>query len=108
MVESTYGGGMMAVHYFDSHGRWIAFRPSETSKHLFSPRGQWLGWLAWDGTDVCSATTGRYLGTIRGDRLLRKTSVPSRMTPMTQMTPMTPMTPMTRMGVSMPMGYSDI
>lgn len=62
----------MTVYYFDSRGSWVAFRTSDTEKNLFTPSGQWLGWLAWDNDDVCSVSTKRYLGTLVEDRLLRK------------------------------------
>jgi hypothetical protein len=98
-------GGPVAIHYFDSRGNWIAFRPNESSRHLFDPHGRWIGWLAWNDDDVCGAESHQYLGTLRGDRLLKKTSPRSRMAPMA---PMTPMTPMSRTGISSPIGYTDI
>lgn len=45
---------------FDSSGRWIAFR---SGSYVFSPAGDWIGWLPWSDDDVVS-DTGEYLGTI--------------------------------------------
>ena len=59
----------MEVQYlFNSKGDWIAFRKG---KHLFAPRGDWLGWFPW-GDDVAVDTYGEYLGTVYlGKRLYR-------------------------------------
>ncbi|MCV9996390.1 hypothetical protein OIU93_19140 [Paeniglutamicibacter sp. ZC-3] len=77
----------MVVYYFSSQGRWIAFRENETGKNLFGPRTEWLGWPVWDGQDVCGAATKSYLGTLVGDRLLRKASAPSRVAPFAPFAP---------------------
>jgi hypothetical protein len=83
----------MTVRYFDSRGRWIAFRPSKTDRNLFSPRGKWIGWLAWGDDDVCGVGTKRYLGTVVGDRLLSNVVPPPHPHPVTPSKPFIPFIP---------------
>lgn len=104
-------GNDMTVHYFDSRGRWIAFRTSEDDKNLFDTRSRWIGWLAWDNDDVCGVATKKYLGTLVGDRLLRRTAPPSYYTPYTPYTPYapyTPYTPYSKYSITMPSGFRDV
>ena len=67
---------MEIVHLFASDGRWIAwYRPG--LPYVWSVRNQWIGWFAWPadsevGTDLLDPSEN-YLGTVVGDRLLRRT-----------------------------------
>jgi hypothetical protein len=63
----------MTQHFFSKGGTWIAFRRSPDGKYLFDAHGKWVGWFPW-GDDDAVDTTGAYLGSIFGNRLLRKTS----------------------------------
>ena len=57
---------MYVQNLFDSSGNWIAFR---IEGFVYSPDGDWIGWLPWDDEDVFDSH-GRYLGTIfYGNRL---------------------------------------
>lgn len=101
----------MTLYYFDSQGRWIAFRTSESDTNVWSPTAEWVGWLAWGNGDVCSVKTQQYLGTFIGDRFLKLTSPPSYYTPYlpyTPYTPYTPYSPYAKSSIHIPHGYMDI
>ena len=70
----------MAVHLFNSSGENIAFIRNAGDKFLFDKAGKWIGWFPWDDDDAVTKE-GEYLGTIVGDRLLRRTSRPYRSNP---------------------------
>lgn len=63
----------MTSHLFDQSGNWIAFRRSENDKYLFNKSGNWIGWFPWGDSDAVTKD-GKYLGTVRGNRLLRRTT----------------------------------
>lgn len=67
----------MATFYFDSHGSPVAFRRNEKDKYLFDKRGHWIGWFPWEDDDVVDRR-GKYLGTVIGNRLLRRITQPYR------------------------------
>lgn len=85
----------MTTYYFDSRGKWIAFRTSPTDAYLYDKKGKWVGWFPWNDEDAVD-THGRYLGTLVGDRLLRKAHAPHRGYPGFAG------------GVGLPAGYSDL
>ena len=58
----------MTEYLHDSQGVWIAFRTGPTDRYLFNPDGDWIGWFPWSDTEAVTPE-GRYLGTVRGDRL---------------------------------------
>jgi hypothetical protein len=51
----------------------IAFRRSPDDRHLFDKSGKWIGWFP-RGDDEAVTTSGQYLGTMIGSRLLRRRS----------------------------------
>lgn len=66
------------AHLFDSGGRWIAwYRPG--LPYLWSAGNRWIGWFPWateHGTELRGDAVdpwGDYLGTVVGNRLLRRT-----------------------------------
>jgi hypothetical protein len=60
-------------YLFNSEGNWIAFRDGQ---FIFTPDGEWLGWLTPDGENVLDIT-GKYLGSIYPqDRFYRKLQEP--------------------------------
>ncbi|GAA2063614.1 MULTISPECIES: hypothetical protein [Leifsonia] len=67
----------MTVYLHDSQGVWIAFRSDLTSRDLFNPDGEWIGWFPWGDHDAVTPD-GDYLGTVRGDRLFARADVPYR------------------------------
>lgn len=101
----------MTLYDFDSKGRWVAFRTSESDKNLWTPQARWIGWLAWDGDVVCGVATKSYLGTLVGDRFLKKTPPPSHYTPYTpytRYTPYTPYSPYSKSAITIPSGYTEV
>lgn len=67
----------MIQFLFDSSGKAVAFRRSDTDQYVFDSRGNWIGWLPFDDLDVHTAR-GNYLGTIVGDRLFHLGQRPYR------------------------------
>lgn len=67
----------MLVFYFNRGGSPVAFRRSEDDTFLFDTGGRWIGWFPWRDADAVD-TTGTYLGTVVGDRLLSRVSQPYR------------------------------
>lgn len=61
----------MSVYLFDMDGGVIAFRRTWTDPFVFDTHGHWLGWFPWDDHDALDPH-GDYLGTIVGDRLVRR------------------------------------
>src|SRR5687767_6994830 len=60
-------------YLYNSAGEWIAFREG---RYVFSPNGQWIGWMPWDDCHVVTIQ-GQYLGTIvESDRLYRYVTRP--------------------------------
>jgi hypothetical protein len=67
----------MTVFLYDTGGHWIAFRTAADDRYLYNKSGQWIGWVPWDDADAVTKQ-GEYLGTVVGDRLLRRQSQPYR------------------------------
>ncbi|WP_431843147.1 hypothetical protein [Calidifontibacter indicus] len=67
----------MATFYFNLAGTPIAFRRSDDDRFLFNPQGHWIGWFPWGDDDVVNKQ-GEYLGTVVGNRLLRRDQQPYR------------------------------
>ncbi|ASN21640.1 hypothetical protein CGK93_19675 [Arthrobacter sp. YN] len=67
----------MAVFYFNTKGNPIAFRRSEKDRYLFDKNGNWIGWFPWGDNDAVDKE-GNYLGTVVGNRLLKRDSQPYR------------------------------
>lgn len=67
----------MADFLFDSSGDWIVWRRSTNDKFLFNDNGDAIGWFPWDDADAVDMD-GEYLGTVVGNRLLRKNYQPYR------------------------------
>ncbi|WP_158864130.1 hypothetical protein [Leifsonia sp. AG29] len=67
----------MTVYLHDSQGVWIAFRTDPQDRYLFNPDGDWIGWFPWNDEDAVTPD-GRYLGTIRGDRIFAERAHPYR------------------------------
>jgi len=66
------------VHFlFDTSGHAIAFRRSADDKFLWDKSGRWIGWFPWGDADAVDKE-GRYLGTVIGNRLLKRDSQPYR------------------------------
>lgn len=61
----------MTVHLFDSSGDFVAFRRTHDDRYLFDVDGNWIGWFPWGDADVVTED-GDYLGTVVGNRLLRR------------------------------------
>ena len=61
----------MTVYLFDLAGHAIAFRRSWDDPYVFDLDGRWIGWQPWQGNDVV-APDGHYLGSVVGDRLVRR------------------------------------
>ena len=61
----------MSLFLYDLDGHVIAFRRSWDDDHVFSADGRWIGWSPWNGTDVVDEN-GHYLGSVVGDRLVRR------------------------------------
>ncbi|PVC80749.1 hypothetical protein DBP19_35180 [Streptomyces sp. CS090A] len=68
----------MTEHLFDSSGQFIAFRRDATDNYVFTADGNQLGWLPYGDLDVHHHSSGRYLATIVGDRLLVMPNRPAR------------------------------
>src|ERR1700691_3032068 len=66
---------MAVQHLFDSSGNWVAFRRSPADKYVFSKDGDWIGWLPWKNSVVVDQS-GKYLGEIHKNRLIRRSTVP--------------------------------
>lgn len=71
----------MVTFLFDQAGHGIAFRRTPDDKSLWHKSGQWIGWFPWGDADAVDKT-GKYLGTVVQNRLLRKTSPAYRGFPM--------------------------
>lgn len=67
----------MTEHYFDISGQFIAFRRNPDDKFVFSPDGNWLGWIPFEVPEVYSES-GDYIGTLVSNRLVRLPDVPHR------------------------------
>ncbi|WP_182263082.1 hypothetical protein [Rhodococcus sp. UFZ-B548] len=67
----------MVNFYFDRGGQPVAFRRTDGDKFLFGKSGKWIGWFPWGDADAVD-TKGKYLGTVVGNRFLRRTSQPYR------------------------------
>ncbi|MCD9199283.1 hypothetical protein [Aeromicrobium wangtongii] len=67
----------MSVYLYDMGGRTIAMRRSWTDQHLFDADGHWIGWFPWEDNDAVDLA-GRYLGTVVGDRLVRRNDLCER------------------------------
>lgn len=63
----------MAEFLFDRAGRGIAFRRTPDDKFLWDKSGRWMGWFPWGDADAVDKT-GKYLGTVVENRLLKKVS----------------------------------
>jgi hypothetical protein len=63
----------MTVYLYDTAGQWIAFRSETNGRYLFDPSGNWIGWFPRLDDDDAVSPDGEYLGTVIGDRLLRRT-----------------------------------
>lgn len=61
----------MSVYLFDMEGHPVAFRRGWTDPHIFDTEGHWIGCFPWGDNDAVD-TEGRYLGTVVGDRLVRR------------------------------------
>ena len=59
----------MTVYLRDSQGVWIAFLSDPTSRDLFNPDGDWIGWFPW-GDDDAVTPEGDYPGAPRSEQLL--------------------------------------
>jgi len=70
-------GEAMTVHLLDSSGDFVAFRRSDDDRYLFDVDGNWIGWFPWGDADVVTED-GDYLGTVMGNRLLRRGTQPYR------------------------------
>ncbi|HRY11197.1 MAG TPA: hypothetical protein P5544_14615 [Candidatus Nanopelagicales bacterium] len=64
-------------YYFDTHGKFIAFRQTPDARFLFDVSGRWIGWFPWADADAVDKQ-GRYLGTIVENRLVARLSQPYR------------------------------
>lgn len=63
----------MTTFLFDQAGNSIAFRRMPDDKFLWNKNGHWIGWFPWGDSDAVDKT-GKYLGTVVQNRLLRKTA----------------------------------
>lgn len=63
----------MTAFLYSSSGSWIAFRVTPEGRYLFNKSGKWIGWFPWGDADAVTRQ-GKYLGTVVGDRLLRRTA----------------------------------
>ena len=61
----------MSIYLFDIDGHPIAFRRTWDDDHVFALDGRFLGYQPWKSCDVVD-TTGTYLGSIVGDRLVAR------------------------------------
>jgi hypothetical protein len=60
----------MKQYLFNSSGNFIAFRRTKDDRFLFDSQGNWIGWFPW-GDNQAVDPTGRYLGTVVRNRLLK-------------------------------------
>lgn len=67
----------MTVFYFNNTGNPIAFRRHPTDRFLFDKSGNWIGWFPWGDNDAADKE-GNYLGTVVGNRLLKRDFQPYR------------------------------
>lgn len=67
----------MADFLYDSSGDWIAWRRTIGDQFLFNDGGDAIGWFPRGDTDAVNMN-GDYLGTVVGNRLLRKDYQPYR------------------------------
>lgn len=61
----------MSVYLYDLEGDPIAFRRTWTDPYLFGLDGSWIGHCPWGDNDVVDRS-GRYLGSVVNDRLVRR------------------------------------
>ncbi len=61
----------MSSFLYDLDGHVIAFRRAWDDPHVFDTEGRCIGWRPDDGNDVVDCR-GHYLGTVVGDRLVRR------------------------------------
>lgn len=70
----------MSIPLFNLEGEAVAFVRHNGDNVLFNAKGSPIGWFAWQDDDVAT-WEGEYLGTVEGDRLLRKQSPGFRSSP---------------------------
>jgi hypothetical protein len=58
---------------YNASGTWIAFRVSPSDHYLYNKSAKWIGWFPWGDEDAVTKH-GKYLGTLVGDRLLRRSA----------------------------------
>ena len=106
----------LAVHLYDSGGRWIAwYRPG--MPYVWNTRDRWIGWFPWshesspEPRDDVLDPSDRYLGTVVGDRLLARTARRPRSIPARVPEPQRPVGPPDidrAMALPPPIGFIDI
>ena len=106
----------LAVHLYDSGGRWIAwYRPG--MPYVWNTRDRWIGWFPWsdesspEPRDDVLDPADRYLGTVVGDRLLARTARRPRSIPARVPEPQRPVGPPDidrAMALPPPIGFIDI
>lgn len=64
-------------YYFDTHGKFIAFRQTPEDRFLFDTSGHWIGWFPWGDMDAVDKR-GNYLGSAVGNRFVARRSQPHR------------------------------
>ena len=67
----------MADFLFDSSGDWITWRRTSDARFLFNNDGDAIGWFPWGDADAVNMDRAS-LGTVLGNRLLRKHNQPYR------------------------------
>ena len=67
----------MATFFYDLHGHPVAFRRQPDDRFLFDKQGYWIGWFPWGDNDAVDKS-GKYLGTVVGDRFLERAAQPYR------------------------------
>lgn len=67
----------MVIFFFNVAGEGVAFRRSPDDKFLWDMSGSWVGWFPWNDDDAVDKE-GEYLGTIVGNRLLKRDYQPFR------------------------------
>jgi len=63
----------MATFLYNRSGKAIGFRRTPDDKFLWDTHGHWIGWFPW-GDDDAVDKSGKYLGTVVQNRLLRRNS----------------------------------
>ncbi|HWC33979.1 MAG TPA: hypothetical protein VG650_04035 [Mycobacteriales bacterium] len=58
---------------YNSQGTAIAYRRSVDDRWLWDTQGQWLGWFPWGDAEAYTKS-GKYLGTVVGNRLFRRSN----------------------------------